>query len=188
MSRRTTVPWTSNQRGARTSPPDAGPDGRPRGDSQRVPRLLAVIAVALGLLALTAAACVLSYSGIHILARQAGVSASLAKIYPLIFDAMLVVAGCSVLALRGAGLISRVYSWLCLVILLAGVAVGSAVHAAAIRFPHRPAALTVAVVPWVLVLLGFGLLLTLLRHARLRRLDPEAARPRAPGGVPGEVP
>ncbi len=61
------------------------------------------VAVAVGLAALTAAACVLSYSSVHHFAMQAGVSASLARIYPLIFDAMLAVAGCSVLALRGAG-------------------------------------------------------------------------------------
>jgi len=53
---------------------------------------------------LAAAAFVLSYAGIHAVALSAGVSPRLAKLYPLIFDAMLVVACAAVLALRGAGL------------------------------------------------------------------------------------
>ena len=90
-------------------------------DAGRVLRILALIAVAVGLAALTAAACVLSYSSVHHLAIQAGVHGRLASVYPLIFDAILVVAGCSVLALRGAGLVSRLYSWLCMLVLLAGI-------------------------------------------------------------------
>ena len=91
---------------------------RPGSDAGRVLRVLALIAVAVGLTALTAAACVLSYSSVHHLATQAGVHGRLARIYPLIFDAVLVVAGCSVLGLRGAGLVSRLYSWLCMLVLL----------------------------------------------------------------------
>jgi len=72
-------------------------------------RLVALVAVVVGLAALTAAACGLSYSRIHHLAIQAGVSARLASVYPLIFDALLILAGSSVLALRSAELISRVY-------------------------------------------------------------------------------
>jgi len=171
------VPPKSNRRGTRAAPPGAG-QGTPSGPGLRI---LALSAVALGLVALAAAAFVLSYSGIHALARQSGVSDSLAKIYPLIFDAMVVVAACSVLALRGAGLISRVYSWLCLLLLLGGVAAGSAVHAAAIGIPHRSAELSAAIIPWALVLLGFGLLLALLRHARLRRSGSGPSR--QPNGV-----
>ncbi len=143
---------------------------RPGRDGGRVLRVLALIAVAGGLAALTAAACVLSYSSIHHLALRAGVHGRLASIYPLIFDALLVVAGCSVLALRGAGLVSRVYSWLSMLVLLAALAAGGAAHAAAVTIPHKTAAVVAAIVPWVLVLIGFGLLLALLRYARLRRL------------------
>jgi hypothetical protein len=135
----------------------------------RILRVLALIAVATGLVLLTVAACVFSYSGIHALALDAGVSASLAKAYPAIFDAVLVVAGCSVLALRGAGIVSRIYAWLCLLVLLVGVAGLAAVHAAGVHVPHRTAGITAAIVPWALVLVGFGLLLALLRHGRLRR-------------------
>ncbi len=157
-------------------------------DAGHVLRVLALIAVAIGLAALTAAACVLSYSSIHHLATQAGVSPRLARLYPLIFDALLVVAGCCVLALRGAGLVSRVYSWLCLLVLLSGLAAGGAVRAAAVKIPHRLAGILAAVIPWALVLIGFGLLLALLRYARIRRATqppsgPEpvdAAAPAAP--------
>ena len=137
-------------------------------------RLIALIAVVIGLAALTAAACVLSYSSMHHLAIQAGVSARLASVYPLIFDALLVLAGCSVLALRGAGLVSRVYGWLCMLVLLGGLAAGGALHAAATKIPRRLAGVVAAIVPWVLVLIGFGLLLALLRYARIRRLAQNA--------------
>jgi hypothetical protein len=139
-------------------------------------RLTALIAVVLGLAALTAAACVLSYSSMHHLAIQAGVSARLASVYPLIFDALLILAGCSVLALRGAGLVSRVYGWLCMLVLLGGLATGGALHAAATKIPRRPAGVVAAIVPWVLVLIGFGLLLALLRYARIRRLGQNHAK------------
>jgi hypothetical protein len=151
-----------------TDPPGSAQQGR---DAGRTLRVLALIAVVVGLAALTAAACVLSYSSVHHLAVQAGATGRLASIYPLIFDALLVLAGCSVLALRGAGLISRVYSWLCLLVLLAALAAGGAIRAAAVKVPHRLAAVVAAIVPWALVLIGFGLLLALLRYARLRRIS-----------------
>ena len=73
---------------------------------------------------LAAAAFVLSYRGIHELALSAGVSASLARIFPVIFDAMLVVSCAAVLSLRGAGWWRRGYSWLTTLVLLAAVAAG----------------------------------------------------------------
>jgi Protein of unknown function (DUF2637) len=146
------------------------PGSRPGKDTGRVLRILALIAVAVGLTGLTAAACVLSYSSIHELAVQAGVHGRLASVYPYIFDAMLVIAGCSVLALRTAGLVSRIYSWLCMLVLLAALAGGGAIRAAAVTVPHKVAGVVAAIVPWALVLIGFGLLLALLRYARLRLL------------------
>ena len=150
--------------------------GRPGRDNGRAMRLVALVAVVIGLAALTAAACVLSYSSIHHLAIQAGVPTRLARVYPLIFDALLVLAGCSVLALRGAGFVSRVYGWLCMLVLLGGLATGGALHAAATKIPRRLAGVVAAIVPWVLVLIGFGLLLALLRYARIRRLDHSHAK------------
>jgi len=119
--------------------------------------------------ALTTAACVLSYSSVHDFALNAGIKPSLARIYPDIADAMLAIAGCSVLALRGAGLLSKVYGWLCFVVLLGTLAATSAAHEAGLNMPRRAAEITAAIFPWALVLIAFGLLLALLRHARRRR-------------------
>ena len=73
-------------------------------------RLAALAAVIAGVVLLAAAAFVLSYAGIHQIALRAGVSPQLAKLYPVIFDAMLVVAGAAALALRGAGWWPRFYA------------------------------------------------------------------------------
>jgi hypothetical protein len=170
----------------------------PRRDAGRVLRLFALVGAVVGLAGLTAAACVLSYSSMHHLATQAGVSARLASVYPLIFDALLVVTGCSVLALRGAGLVSRVYGWLCMLVLLGCLAAGGAVRAAAVNVPRHLAGVVAAIVPWALVLIGFGLLLALLRYARIRRTqgpgqaaqhDPASSAPATAGDgyEPGAV-
>lgn len=146
-------------------------------------RLLALAAVAAGVLLLAAAAFVLSYAGIHAVALSSGVSPRLARIYPLIFDAMLVVACAAVLSLRGAGLPSRSYAWLSMLALLAAAAAADALHATGTRLPRRPAAAVVAIIPWVLVLIGFGLLLCMLRQARLRRAAASAAAAVKPAAV-----
>ena len=146
-------------------------------DSYRSLRLVALAAVVIGVLLLAAAAFVLSYAGIHAIARQAGVSRSLARLYPLIFDAMLVVVGAAVLSLRGAGLLTRLYAWLTLLVLLAAAAAADALNATGTRLPHRSGAAAVAVVPWALVLIGFGMLLAMLRHARLRRAAQPSGEP-----------
>jgi Protein of unknown function (DUF2637) len=148
-------------------------------------RLLALVAVSAGLVLLAAAAFALSYAGVHAVALSAGVSQRLARLYPLIFDAMLVVACAAVLSLRGAGLPSRCYAWLSLLVLLAVVACADALHATNTALPHRPAAAAVAVIPWALVLIGFGLLLTMLRHARLRKAA--AAQPPAEDSGPAAL-
>lgn len=147
-------------------------------------RLLALTAVSAGLLLLAAAAFVLSYAGIHAVALSAGVSPHLARLYPVIFDAMLVIACSTVLSLRGAGLPSRCYAWLCLLVLLFAVAYTDAVHATNVALPHRPAAVAAAIIPWALVLIGLSLLVTMLRHARLRRAR-LLARTEEPAGIGG---
>jgi Protein of unknown function (DUF2637) len=143
---------------------------RPRSaDPHTTLRLAALTAVVAGVVLLAAAAFVLSYPGIHSVALRAGVSPDLAKLYPVIFDAMLVVAGAAAMALRGAGWWSRFYAWACLIALLAAVAIGDAVHATGTALPERATRAAVAVTPWVLLLLAFGLLLTMLRHFRKSR-------------------
>ena len=146
------------------------------GDVQRALRSLAFAAVIIGVLVLAAAAFALSYSGIHAIALAAGVSPALAKLYPVIFDAMLVIAAAAVLSLRTASFATRCYAWLCLLLLLFAAAGADALHATGNSLPHQVAAATVAIIPWALVLLGFGLLLVMLRHARLHRARPAQAR------------
>src|ERR1035441_3536821 len=123
-------------------------------DAQAVPRLLALAAVAVGF------------------------SASRARLYPLIFDAMLVVAAAAVLSLREAGLALRCCAWLVLLVLIAAAAGADVLHATGTHLPHRTAAVVAAIIPWALVLIAFGLLLAMLRHARLRRAAANRSRPR----------
>jgi hypothetical protein len=133
-------------------------------------RIIGLAAVGVGLAALAGAAFVLSYAGIHAFALEAGISARLARGYPLIFDVLLVVILAAVLALRGAGLPSKLLAWACLLALLAAAAGADALHAAGRKLPAQNAAVTAAIVPWVLVLIALVLLLAMLRHARLRRV------------------
>jgi hypothetical protein len=132
-------------------------------------RAAALAAVIIGVVLVAAAAFVLSYQGIHQIALHAGVSAELARLYPVIFDAMLVMACSAALALRSAGWWTRCYVWACLLLLLAAVATGDAVYAMGISLPSQAARAVVAVLPWVLLLMGFGLLLAMLRYWRRAR-------------------
>ena len=168
----------------------------PAAESHRVLRLLALVAVSLGVAVLAAAAFVLSYHGIRAVALQAGVSPDLARIYPVMFDVMLVIAGAAVLSLRGAGWAMRTFAWLSLLVLLAAAAGASTLYATNTHLPHKTAAAIAAILPWALVLLGFSLLLAMLRHARLRRAQSRRATSAAavaqqedtiPGTVPGAL-
>src|SRR5271165_3850713 len=134
----------------------------------RALRILAVVAVFLGVIALAAATFVLSYSPIRAVALQAGITPRLARGYPLLLDAMLVIVLAAVLALRSAGLPSRLLAWITLLVVMAAAAGAEALHAAGRSLPHQAAAITAAILPWVLVLVAFALLLVMLRHARLR--------------------
>ncbi len=187
------------------SPATASPPAAAGGPG--VLRVIALAAVGIGLAALAGAACVLSYGGIHAFALDAGIRARLARGYPLIFDVLLVVILAAVLALRGAGLPSKVLAWTCLLALLSAAAGADALHAAGRKLPAKEAAVTAAIVPWVLVLVAFALLLAMLRQARLRRLaenrvtgrgrsragwepqrkPPASALPLVPGFEPGEL-
>ena len=157
-------------------PPAAAPPHEPG----RILRAVALTAVSIGVLVLAAAAFVLSYPGLHAVARQAGISAPLARGYPVILDAMLAIACAAVLSLRGAGVVSKVYAWLSLVVLLGATAGADALHSTGTVVPHKTAAFAAAVLPWVLLLIGFGLLLAMMRHFRLHRPAPPAAGPPAP--------
>ena len=150
-------------------------NGNPRANGSRghdphaALRLVALIAAVTGVIVLAAAAFVLSYGGIHKIALSAGMSASMARIFPVIFDAMLVVSCAAVLSLRAANWWHRTYAWLTALVLLAALAAAGAVHATGTHIPRKPAAATIAVLPWVLLLLAFSLLLSMLRQFRHAR-------------------
>jgi hypothetical protein len=142
----------------------------PPGEAPSALRVLGLVAVCIGVAALAAGTFVLSYSGIHAIALQAGISPRLARGYPLLLDAMLVVVLAALLSLRGAGVPSKILAWLTLLALLAAAAGADALHAAKDKLPATAAEITAAVLPWVLVFLAFVLLLAMLRHAHQRRL------------------
>jgi Protein of unknown function (DUF2637) len=143
--------------------------------------LTAVISVITGAALLAAAAFLLSYPRIHEIALSTRVSPSLAALYPLIFDTTLVIACVAALALRGAPWWMRYSAVLIIMILLAVVAVGEALHSAGISLPRRPTAAVLAAVPWALFLIGFGLGLLVLRYQRrIRAMAPGTDEREAP--------
>jgi len=155
------------------------------------PTRLLNLAVVIVVLALGAATFVLSYSGMHAIAEQAGVSARLARLYPGVFDAVFVIACVAAIALRDARWWTRAYAWLVIIVVVAVVGAADVVHAMSVALPHRKTEGVVAAAPWVLVLLGFSLMLILLRQSRAPRADVAPApvqatdhRPAAPALPP----
>ena len=140
--------------------------GAQPGDSQLRLRLIALTAVVIGVMLVALAAFLFSYTGIRQIALQAGVSPGLARLYPLMFDAMLIVTCSAVLATRTAGWGTKSYVWVCLLLVVAAVAVGDALYATGVHLTGQAARATIAVVPWVLLLMGFGIWLVMLRHWR----------------------
>src|ERR1700678_1774167 len=81
-------------------------------------RLVALIVAVICVLALAASAVVLSYPGARDTALTAGVTPKLARIYPGLFDAVLLVACAAALALRG---VLRAYAWLAILVVTAAI-------------------------------------------------------------------
>jgi hypothetical protein len=129
-------------------------------------QLAAVLIVITGVAVLAALAFLVSYPGARQIALAAGVSPAMAGLYPVLIDAVLVVACVAALALRGSAWWMQLYAWLSVFVLVAAIAAVSAVHAAGVGLSPRPAAATMAALPWGLFLLGFGLWLSMLRHLR----------------------
>jgi hypothetical protein len=155
---------------------------------RRWPGRLANFAIIVLVIALAGATFALSYSGVHQIALSAGVPKELARLYPGIFDAVLVVACAAALMLRDASVWTRIYAWISILILVGIIGAADAIHAMGVVLPHRPAEGTVAALPWALVMLGFSLWLTMLRHARSQssRQAVAARQPVAAGqAVPG---
>ena len=152
-------------------------------------RLLAHVAVVIGVLVVTAAAFALSYNAVRDIALAAGVTPSLARLYPAILDAVFAVACAAALTLRDARWWARGYAWLSVLVTGALIGAAGAYHAMGLQMPQKVAAGTVAALPVALVLLGFSLWLSMLRHTRGGHTA-AAPGPRAPtelgaGPAPG---
>jgi hypothetical protein len=135
-------------------------------------------AVTLVVLAVAAGTFVLSYAGVHAVALQGGVSVQLARIYPGLFDAVLVIACVAAVVLRDGRWWARSWAWLVVIVVLGAIGVTDVLHAMNYALRHRPTEGVVAAAPVVAVLLAFSLLLTMLRQTRSQA----SAAPPSPRG------
>jgi hypothetical protein len=159
-----------------TSPAAAGMPSRPSpasepGRTRLTLRHFGIALTGLGVVALGATACVLSFDDIRLLAMQGRARTDLAYLYPAGFDALLAVALISVLLLRAARLPVRIQAAAVLVLLLlAAVTVEVATAVDSITTLNvRQAAIGVAVSPWVMLSVALWLWLLIIKHAHTRR-------------------
>ena len=150
---------------AEPTPPSSSPALAPA-PRRNWPRLLVNAAVTLVVIAVAAATFVLSYSGVHAIALQGGVSGQLARIYPGVFDAVLVIACVAAVVLRDGRWWARCWAWLVVIVVLGAIGTTDVLHAANYALRQRPTEGVVAAAPVAGVLLAFSLLLTMLRQAR----------------------
>jgi hypothetical protein len=147
-------------------------------------RRLVNVLVTLVVIAVAGATFVFSYAGVHAVALLGGVSAQLARYYPGLFDAVLVIACLAAVMLRDAPWWARAWAWLVLVVLLAAIGTADVLHAADYTLRHRTTEGIVAAAPVVAVLLAFSLLLTMLRQSRAQA----PVAPAAPVASAADVP
>jgi hypothetical protein len=145
---------------------------------------LANVVVAIVVLAVAAGMFVFSYPGVHAIARQGGVSGQLARFYPGLFDALLVIACVAAVMLRDARWWARCWAWLVALVVLAAIAVTDVLYAASYGLRQRPTEGVVAAAPVVAVLLAFSLFLTMLRQSRPQ--PPEADLGQRPAREPAD--
>jgi hypothetical protein len=144
--------------------------------------VLVNVVVAIVVLAVAAGMFVFSYPGIHAIARQGGVSGQLARYYPALFDAVLVIACVAAVTLRDARWWARCWAWLVAIVILGAIGTTDVLHAMSYGLRQRPTEGVVAAAPVAAVLLAFSLFLTMLRQSRPRPSD--AARGQAPARGP----
>jgi hypothetical protein len=146
--------------------------------------------VAVVVLAVAAGTFFLSYPGVHAIARQGGVSGQLARFYPALFDAVLVIACVAAVMLRDARWWARCWAWLVAIVILGAIGAADVLHAMSYGLRQRPTEGVVAAAPVAAVLLAFSLFLTLLRQSRPRPAQAApgqgAARGLADGGAAGQ--
>jgi hypothetical protein len=147
-------------------------------------RRLANVLVALVVIAVAAATFVFSYDGVHAIALLGGVSGQLARYYPGLFDAVLVIACVAAVMLRDGRWWARLWAWVVIILLLAAIGTTDVLHAMNYTLRHRVTEGVVAAAPVAAVLLAFSLLLTLLRQSRTHAPGPETlAVPALPAAV-----
>jgi Protein of unknown function (DUF2637) len=129
-------------------------------------RRLVNLLVALAVIAVAAATFVFSYDGVHAIALLGGMSARLARYYPELFDAVLVIACVATVVLRDGRWWARAWAWAVLVVLLAAIGAADVLHAMNYTLRHRTTEGIVAAAPVVAVLFAFSLLLAVLRQTR----------------------
>jgi Protein of unknown function (DUF2637) len=147
-------------------------------------RRLANVLVALVVIAVAAATFVFSYDGVHAIALLGGVSGQLARYYPGLFDAVLVIACVAAVVLRDGRWWARLWAWVVIFLVLAAIGTTDVLHAMNYTLRHRVTEGVVAAAPVVAVLLAFSLLLTLLRQTRTHAPAPETLEvPALPAAV-----
>jgi hypothetical protein len=132
-------------------------------------RRLGITVAGLGVAALGAVACVLSFEDLRALALAGRARPELAYLYPAGFDALLAVALISVLLLRRGGLPVRLQAGTVLGLLLVAAAAANVAMATEMTLDARQAAVVVAVVPWVMLAMALWLWLLLIKHAQAQR-------------------
>jgi len=146
--------------------------------------VLVNVVIAIVVLAVAAGMFVFSYAGVHAIARQGGVSGQLARFYPALFDAVLVIACVAAVTLRDARWWARCWAWLVAIVILGAIGTTDVLHAMSYGLRQRPTEGVVAAAPVAAVLLAFSLFLTMLRQSRQRPSD--AARGQAPTRGPAD--
>ncbi|WP_440082760.1 hypothetical protein [Streptosporangium sp. LJ11] len=138
-------------------------------------RRAGIAVTGVGVAALTAAACVLSFEDLRALAVAGRAPVGLAYLYPAAFDALLVIAMIGVLLLRGGRWPVRLQAGVILTLLFAGAAAAEVSTAMRMAVDEGRAAVVVAVAPWVMLILALWLWLLLIKHAAARRAASDAA-------------
>ena len=150
-------------------------------------RRLVNLLVALVVIAVAGATFVFSYDGVHAIALLGGVSNRLARYYPGLFDAVLVIACVAAVMLRDGPRLARLWAWLVIVIVLGAIGTTDVLHAMNYTLRHRLTEGIVAAAPVAAVLLAFSLLLALLRQSRPRATEPAGPAPLDIPALPAAV-
>ncbi|ACZ83971.1 DUF2637 domain-containing protein [Streptosporangium roseum] len=137
-------------------------------------RRAGIAVTGVGVAALAAAACVLSFDDLRVLAIAGEADQRLAYLYPAAFDALLAIAMIGVLLLRGGRWPVRLQAGVVLTLLFAAAAAAEVTTATRATVDARQAAVVVAVAPWVMLLLALWLWLLLIKHAAARRAAADA--------------